>query len=149
VDQADLELPQLEEQQQEAPLDEETIKSLAEWLKESLGDRISEVQASKRLINSPAMILNQDAMMTSSMRRVMQTVHKESGFMSMGQYVLAINPRHELIKRLAALRQKDEDFARLAAEQIFDNSLVSAGLMEDSRNMVNRMYEILERALSK
>ena len=147
VDQAELDLPQLDQQQEEAPLDAETVLSLAGWLKESLGERVSEVKESQRLIGSPAMILNQNPMMTSSMQRVMQKAHGASGIFGLGQYILEINPRHELIKRLADLRHKDEAFARLAAEQIFDNALISAGLLEDSRNMVNRMYQILERAL--
>jgi molecular chaperone HtpG len=119
---------------------------LTEWLKKILGDKVSEVKESKRLINSPAVILNQDVMMTSSMQRVMQAVNRDLG--AIGKKTLEINPRHELIKRLAALREKDENFARLAAEQIYDNALISAGLLADPRDMVKRMYHILERALA-
>lgn len=145
ADQAELELPALDEQDDQAPLDPEAVKSLTGWLQEVLGEKISEVKESKRLINSPAVILNQDGMMTSSMQRVMQAMNKETGLA--GKKLLEVNPRHELIKRLVALREKDESFARLAAEQIYDNALIAAGLMDDPRDMVNRMYQILERAL--
>jgi len=145
ADQAELELPVLEDKSGAEPLDSEAVKSLTRWLKEILGDKISEVRESRRLVNSPAIILNQDGMMTSSMQRVMQVVNKDIG--AIGKKVLEINPRHELIKRLAALREKDAGFARLAAEQIYDNALISAGLLADPREMVSRMYRILERAL--
>lgn len=145
ADQAELELPTLDEQDDQATLDPEAVKSLTGWLQEVLGEKVSEVKESRRLINSPAVILNQDGMMTSSMQRVMQAMNKETGLA--GKKLLEVNPRHELIKRLVALREKDESFARLAAEQIYDNALIAAGLMDDPRDMVNRMYQILERAL--
>ncbi|OPY57931.1 MAG: Chaperone protein HtpG [Pelotomaculum sp. PtaU1.Bin035] len=146
ADQAELELPVLEDKPGAEPLDSETVKSLTGWLKETLGDKVSEVKESKRLINSPAVILNQDSLMTSSMQRVMQAVNKDLG--AIGRKTLEINARHELIKRLAVLREKDADFARLAAEQVYDNALISAGLLADPRGMVDRMYHILKRALA-
>ncbi|OPX87621.1 molecular chaperone HtpG [Pelotomaculum sp. PtaB.Bin117] len=146
ADQAGLDLPALDEKPDGEQLDHETVQSLTGWMKEILGNKVTEVKESTRLINSPAVILNQDGMMTSSMQRVMQAVNKDLG--AIGRKMLEINPRHELIKRLAALREKDEKFARLAAEQIYDNALISAGLMTDPRDMVNRMYDILERALA-
>jgi len=146
ADQAELELPASDEKLDAEPLESEAVKSLTEWLKKILGDKVSKVKESKRLINSPAVILNQDVMMTSSMQRVMQAVNRDLG--AIGKKTLEINPRHELIKRLAALREKDENFARLAAEQIYDNALISAGLLADPRDMVKRMYHILERALA-
>ena len=153
ADQAELSLPELKDQEQEQGerLEEEKVNLLSVWLKEALGDKISEVKESSRLHNSPALILNQDPFMTSSMQRVMKAMNKDMGMgmMGMGKMILEINPRHELIKGLAELREKDETFARLAAEQIYDNALISAGLLEDPRNMVNRMYSILERAIGK
>ena len=147
ADQAELELSQIQDLQQGDRLDEEKLISLSVWLKEVLNDRVSEVKESGRLHGSPAVILNQDPFMTSSMQRVMKTVNKDIDVMGMSKKVLEINPRHDLIKGLAELRVKDESFARLAAEQIYDNTLIAAGLMEDPRNMVNRMYSILERAI--
>lgn len=151
ADQAELELPgqdgKLDTEPDAEPLDSAAVAALTGWLKTILGDKVSEVKESKRLVHSPAVILNQDGMVTSSMQRVMQAVHKD--MRAIGKKSLEINPRHELIKRLAALREKDETFARLAAEQIYDNAIIAAGLMTDPRDMVNRMYRILERALAQ
>ena len=149
ADQSELELPEAEADVQtgEGGLDSETIESLSVWLKQALGDKVSEVRESKRLVESPAVLLNMDEFMTSSMQRVMQSMHKD--YIHMGKKALEINPKHELIKRLAALREKDDEFAKLAAEQIYDNALVSSGLFVDPRMMVSRMYQILERALKQ
>ncbi len=59
--------------------------------------------------------------------------------------VLHINPRHSLIKNLSTLRQKNEGLAKLVAEQILDNTLVAAGLIDDPKNMLHRVYHILEK----
>ena len=59
---------------------------------------------------------------------------------------LEINPGHALIKHLAELREKDADFAKIVGEQIYDNALIAADLLMEPRNMVDRMYKILERA---
>ena len=61
----------------------------------------------------------------------------------MGEFV------EELIEGLSALRDKDPETAKLVAEQIFDNALVAAGFMEDAREMVGRVYSILERVTGK
>ena len=45
--------------------------SLCKWMKEVLGDKVKEVEPSTRLVNSPAMIVNTDGYMTSSMERIL------------------------------------------------------------------------------
>ena len=59
---------------------------------------------------------------------------------------LEINPRHAIIKNLNALRNSDETRAKVICEQLFDNALLAAGLVEDPRLIVNRMNSILEMA---
>ena len=62
---------------------------------------------------------------------------------------LEINPRHPMVKSLAAARTAQPDLAALAARQLLDNALLSAGLLEDPRDMVRRLNDLLGRALSK
>ena len=97
-------------------------------------------------MDSPAVILNLDATMTGSMQRVMQAVHKDMG--PLGRKVLEINPRHVLIKSLASLQEANPDFAKVVAEQVFDNAQLSAGLVVEPRTMVERIYRIMEQAMT-
>ena len=62
---------------------------------------------------------------------------------------LEINPSHALIKNLSSLRANDEELAKTVAEQIFDNTLISAGFMDDPRPVVERVYKLLERVAQK
>ncbi|MBU0730304.1 MAG: molecular chaperone HtpG [Proteobacteria bacterium] len=150
ADRADIELPEIKndkkgtDKETEESLDAKTTDDLTVWIKEALGDKIKEVHASKRLVDSPAIIVNPDGFMTSSMERIMQAQGNE--FQKFGAKNLEINPHHPLIKNLSALKGKDEDFAKSIVEQILDNALIQAGLMVEPREMVQRTYKILERA---
>lgn len=145
ADSADLELPEPGEKPGEEPLDSDKTDGLTAWLKEILGEKVSEVKSSSRLVESPAIILNLGGVMTSTMQRVMQAAHRDFG--PMGRKALEINTRHKLIKRLDALREEDPEFARVVAEQVYDNALISAGLVVNPRAMVERINQILEKTL--
>jgi len=62
---------------------------------------------------------------------------------------LEINPDHAMMVRLNTIRQSDPALAGEVAEQIFDNSLVAAGLLEDPRAMLGRLNGLLEKLLAK
>jgi hypothetical protein len=49
-----------------------------------------------------------------------------------------------MLVRLNAIRQSDAALAGEVAEQIFDNALVAAGLLEDPRAMLGRLNGLLE-----
>jgi len=151
ADRADLDLPKTEEtaadgdKAEEPPLAAAVVESLTKWMKDTLGGRVKEVIASKRLVDSPAIIVNPNGYMTSTMERVLHAASKET--IELGNKNLEINTHHPLIKQLAALRETDEGFAKNVAEQIFDNALIQAGLIVDAPTMVERSYKILTRAL--
>lgn len=137
-----------EKKDAEAQLETEVVESLTKWIKDSLGERVKEVVASSRLVDSPAIVVNPDGYMTSTMERVMQAAQMEKGeaVADVSNKNLEINTAHPLIKQLSMLRGTDEDFAKNVVQQIFDNALIQAGLMVDPRKMVERSYKILERA---
>jgi molecular chaperone HtpG len=132
----------------EPGLETEVVESLTKWIKDVLGKRVKEVIASQRLVDSPAIVVNPDGFMTSTMERVMQAAQLEKGeaIPDASNKNLEINTGHPLIKQLSILRGTDEEFAKNVVQQIFDNALIQAGLMVDPRQMVERSYKILERA---
>jgi HSP90 family molecular chaperone len=154
ADRADLDLSDIKsneavaDKEKDTSLEPEVVQSLTAWIKEALTGRVKEVIVSKRLVDSPAIIVNPDGFMTSTMERVMQAARLEKGepLQETGNKNLEINTDHPLIKQLSLLRGTDEDFAREVIEQVFDNALIQAGLMVDPRKMVERNYKILERA---
>lgn len=62
---------------------------------------------------------------------------------------LEINPRHGLIKSLYNMQKTDTELAGLIAEQLLDNSLINAGLIEDPRLVLSNLNKLLEKAFTK
>ena len=141
ADHADVKLADLPKP--EGALSEADTKSLTEWLKTTLGDRVAEVKASDRLVDSPALALNADKFMSPHMRRMMKAMNKDSAETPL-RVNLEINPRSAVMKRLFETHTAAPEKAKLVAEQILDNALISAGLLDDATPMVARLYKLLE-----
>lgn len=147
ADNSDIELDDVKAGKKKGSLSKKDSAALCEWIKETLGDRVNDVSVSKRLVDSPVIALNADKVMTPSMRRMMKAMKQD--ITAQNSVNLEINPAHVLIKNLSALKDKDSDTAKLVTEQILDNALIAAGYLEDPREMVGRVYKILEQVSAK
>jgi len=145
IDSTDVDLDT--DEKKKSHLKKEKTEELCKWLKDTLGEKVEEIGVSKRLVNSPVVALNADKLMTNSMKRLMKAMNKDAG--DNNKVKLEINTSHKLIKQLDELRKKDEGLAKLVAEQLFDNSLLAAGFIEDPQNMVGRINDILEHVSAK
>jgi len=145
ADQADLELPPgAEKTGGDEALEEKEAVALAQWMKEVLGDKVTQVRPSKRLVHHPAIVLSEEG--TYSLQRWMQLAKKKDISYN-GASVLEINTGHNLMKRLNKLRQEGDIFAAIAAEQMLINAQIYAGLIVDPKGMAERLHQILARAL--
>jgi len=154
ADRADLSLgdeddaPPADTDKKSAGLEAKDSEELVTWLKDVLKEKVSDVSKSKRLVEAPAMIVNPDAYMTSSMERIMAAGRMEKGDMGeVSKKNLEINTSNELICRLAELAKSDTEFASEVAMQIYDNAMIQAGLTVDPLEMVERNYRILNKAV--
>ncbi|MBP6864008.1 MAG: molecular chaperone HtpG [Candidatus Didemnitutus sp.] len=125
-------------------LSEADVKDLTKWLKDTLGEQVADVKSSDRLVGSPALATNADKFASPMMRRMMKAMKKPGEADEPVKVNLEINPRHAVIKKLHAMRATDADKAELVAEQLLDNSLIAAGLLEDPSRMVARLNKLLE-----
>jgi len=152
ADRADLSLAEDEKETEddgddgEKKLAKESIDGLVAWMKKELESVVGDVVVSKRLVDAPAMIVNPDGFMSSSMERILAASRKEQGMgAENSKKNLEINSQNPLIVKLAELYQKDSSFAVEVAKQIHDNAMIQAGLVVDSLDMVERNYRILNR----
>ncbi len=126
-------------------LSEEETKALCEFMKEELGEQVTEVKSGKRLVDNPIIALVPEDGMTPQMRQMMKAM--DENFKDEVKVELEINPRHALIKKLAHSRESNPEVAKLVARQLLDNSLIAAGLLEDARDTVSRMNQLMEKAM--
>ncbi len=156
ADRADLSITKEEEETKEegsaeesTPLDKDALAELTKWMQQVLEKTVSEVVVSKRLVDAPAMIVNPDGHMSSTMERILAAGRKEHGIpgMESSKKKLEINAKNPLIQKLADLHTKDATFAAEVAKQIHDNAMIQAGLVVDPLEMVERNYKILNRVV--
>ncbi|GAA5482438.1 molecular chaperone HtpG [Haloferula sargassicola] len=126
-------------------LSEEETKALCEFLKAEFGDRVTKVEAGKRLVDSPVVALTPEDAMTPQMRAMMKAM--DENFSDEVKVELEINPRHEIIRALSKAKDGNPETAKLVAGQLLDNALMAAGLLEDARETVKRMNALMAKAL--
>ena len=114
------------------------------WFKLTLNDKVSNVKITKRLVSSPAVVTDNES---GAYRRMMKLVETQDGVglggMELPKQQVEINPKHPMIVSLFAIREKEPEVAKVVAEQIFDNCLIAAGLLDDPRSFLGRLNDIL------
>ena len=141
ADHADVKLSDLP--RPEGALGEAAVQELTGWLKTTLGERVAEVKASDRLVDSPILAVNADRFTSPHLRRVMKAMNRP-GADSPLRVNLELNPRHAVIRRLHEMHTANPERAQLVAEQLLDNALIGAGLLDDPSAMVARLNKLLE-----
>ncbi|HAD20499.1 MAG TPA: molecular chaperone HtpG [Opitutae bacterium] len=148
ADSEDLKLEKLDQEPEGESLDKKSFKKLCKWLKDKLKDRLSDVEEGERLIDSPVCVVGSDAMGGASARRIMKMMQGPDDEMPAQTVKLQINPRHGIIRGLSTMIENDEDTALLVSNQLIDNAMASANLLDDPREMIARSYQALEKITS-
>jgi TNF receptor-associated protein 1 len=146
AEKADLKIEQPHTREGVTPLTEDEGKALSSWLRDQLGDTVTEVRASNRLIDSPAVVLSADKFASTSMKKLMQAA---GGGIEPAKYEFEINPHHPIIVGLNRTREAKPELAKKVAEQVFDNARFAAGLLDDPRSMVKRLNSLLEEFVAE
>ena len=113
----------------------EVVMALGDYLTE----RVSEVRASTRLVDSPACLVISDQDMGMQMRKIMEAAGQE---VSSSKPILEVNLRHPLLNRIEGLAGTDQ-FNDLA-EILFDQASLSVGeQLSDPVAYVQRINRLL------
>ncbi len=135
---------------QNTGLTDEQALSLTDWMKTFLSAEISNIQSSRRLINSPAVVVDEDPYTSTSMRRMMKAMQRDNTTsMPTEKYRLEINPSHPLVQKLHQQKELQPEIAEKVARQLLDTAKITAGISEDPRVLIQRMHELMEVALTK
>ncbi|KAI9277137.1 ribosomal protein S5 domain 2-type protein [Phascolomyces articulosus] len=130
-------------------LTETEAKDLAKWVEETLGpDVVKQVDVSRRLDKFPAIVLEHES---PAMRKMMQMMEGSARMEELPPMPtrLEINPDHGVMRGLFQIRNQDPALAKLVAEQVYDNALCAAGVLEDPRSMISRLNTLLEFSVNK
>jgi molecular chaperone HtpG len=146
ADDPQLELPPLSEEQIAEEVDTDTFEQLVVYVKEVLGERVTEVRASKRLTSNPARLVAAEADATRDMQRVQRLLNREYQIPSSA---LELNPAHPLIRGLARryMQHPDDPLTRVIIEQMYDTALLLDGLHPNPAQMAPRIQQLMEAAV--
>lgn len=106
----------------------ETDSALLQFVKDTLGDKVSEVVASKKLVSHPVCLTAKGGI-SFEMEKYFAQVQPGSGMKA--QRVLELNLSHPAVKALGDSIGTDADKAKLYAELLYDQALLIAGLPID------------------
>ena len=105
--------------------DEKDSSALLTFVKETLGDKVSEVTASKKLVSHPVCLTAKGGI-SFEMEKYFNSVQPDSGMKA--QRVLELNLSHNAVKTMEALIQTDINKAKKYAEVLYCQALLIAGL---------------------
>ncbi len=126
-----------EEKKQQAEA-AEAFKPTLERLKTALGDRVKEVRATARLVDSPACVVVDEHELSPHLLRMLKAAGQDAPEV---KPILEVNPQHALVKRLEA--QPDESFGDWA-ELLLDQAMLAEGAaLKDPAAFVKRVNALL------
>ncbi|XP_028397610.1 heat shock protein 75 kDa, mitochondrial-like isoform X2 [Dendronephthya gigantea] len=133
-------------------LSKENSDQLAKWMENLFGkQKVASVKVSHRLTNHPVMITVADMAAARRWLKIIKSAPHAEQLENMKfdvlQPTMEINPSHDVIKKLHEIMDSDPKVAKLVAEQLYDNGLISAGLIDDPRPMVARLNSLLAKVL--
>merc|ERR1712012_377428 len=138
---------------------------LTDWWKDSLTDftekgamkdagvKIEKVEISKRLTESPVVVVTSQFGYSAQQEKVMKAQafqNKEQIGMMSGRKTLEVNPNHpvviDLLSKIKA--DKEDAAAKDTAQVLFQTALIESGYeLSDASALVNRVYRLMSKEL--
>ncbi len=145
---ADLTLiPRIDAKEEPPSQTDEAVTNFVAFIKETLGEAVSDVRASDRLPDSRVCLVAPE----TGLDRQLEKLLAGAGRLKVtAKPILEINPRHAIVLALASLGEDDLAFKQDAAHLLFDEARVLEGERPaDARMFSDRLGRLLTRGLGK
>merc|ERR550532_1984269 len=165
IQKADVKLDETEEEKKHFAKVKDMYKPLTDWWKEKLTDltekgamkdagvKIEKVEISKRLTDSPVVVVTSQFGYSAQQEKVMKAQafqNKDQLSTMSGRKTLEINPNHPVIADLLSKVKADKDDkpALDTAQVLFQTALLESGYeIADPSALVNRVYRLMSKEL--
>merc|ERR1739838_501449 len=165
IQKADVKLDETEEEKKRFSKVKDMYKPLTDWWKDSLTDftekgamkdagvKIEKVEISKRLTESPVVVVTSQFGYSAQQEKVMKAQsfqNKDQISMMSGRKTLEVNPNHpvivDLLNKIKA--DKEDSAAKDTAQVLFQTALIESGYeLSDASALVNRVYRLMSKEL--
>ena len=135
----------------------EEMKPLTDWLQSVYGERVEKVTVSNRIAQSPCVLVSGQFGWSANMERIMKAqtfANADEATWLHSKKTMEINPRHPIIKELAAKAaeadQEDKPAALVdLANLLYDSALLSSGFqMRDTADFSRRIQRVISNGLN-
>merc|ERR1712072_753162 len=165
IQKADVKLDETEEEKKKFSKIKDMYKPLTDWWKDKLTDltekgamkdagvKVEKVEVSKRLTDSPVVVVTSQFGYSAQQERVMKAQafqNKDQVGQMSGRKTLEINANHPVVSDLLAKVKADkEDKSALdSAQVLFQTALLESGYeIADPSALVNRVYRLMSKEL--
>merc|ERR1712194_404085 len=165
IQKADVKLDETEDEKKRFSKLKDMYKPLTDWWKESpqeitekgamkdAGVKIEKVDVSKRLTDSPVVVVTSQFGYSAQQEKVMRAQafqNKEQLGMMSGRKTLEINPNHPVVVDLLAKVKVDKEdaAAKDTAQMLFQTALIESGYeLADASALVNCVYRLMSKEL--
>merc|ERR1711992_122576 len=165
IQKADVKLDETEEEKKRFSKVKDMYKPLTDWWKDSLTDltekgamkdagvKIEKVEISKRLTESPVVVVTSQFGYSAQQEKVMKAQafqNKEQLGMMSGRKTLEVNPNHPVVVDLLSKvkADKEDPAAKDTAQVLFQTALIESGYeLADASALVNRVYRLMSKEL--
>jgi len=143
---ADLALIPRLEPNSETPLGSDAaVAGFLAFVKETLGEAVSDVRASDRLTDSVVCLVAPDVGLDRQLEKMLAGAGR---LKTAGKPILEVNTQHDLVRALASLGDDDRAFKEDAAHLLFDEARVLDGERPaDARMFCDRLARLMRRSL--
>merc|ERR1719416_296119 len=165
IQKADVKLDETEEEKKRFSKVKDMYKPLTDWWKDTLteftekgamkdaGVKIEKVEISKRLTESPVVVVTSQFGYSAQHEKVMKAQafqNKEQIGMMSGRKTLEVNPNHPVVVDLLNKIKEDKEnsAAKDTAQVLFQTALIESGYeLADASALVNRVYRLMSKEL--
>merc|ERR1711862_66798 len=165
IQKADVKLDETEEEKKRFSKLKDMYKPLTDWWKDKLSDftekgdlkdagvKIEAVSISKRLTNSPVVVVTSQFGYSAQQEKIMKAQafrNKDQISMMSGRKTLEINPNHPVVVDLLQKVKDDKENAAAldTAQVLFQTALIESGYeIADPSALVKRVYQLMSKEL--
>merc|ERR1712226_1091476 len=165
IQKADVKLDETEEEKKRFTKLKDMYKPLTDWWKKKLTDltesgamkdagvKIEKVELSKRLTNSPVVVVTSQFGYSAQQEKIMKAQafqNKDQMSMMAGRKTLEVNANHPVIVDLLAKVKSDKEDAAAVdtAQVLFQTALIESGYdIADPSALVSRVYRLMSKEL--
>ncbi|MCD7728070.1 MAG: molecular chaperone HtpG [Ruminococcus sp.] len=131
-----------ETEKEEVKKEEESSKDMFEYMKNSLGDKVSSVRLSNKLKSHPV-CLTADGEVSLEMEKVLNSMPNNNESIK-SQKALEINPNHPIFAKLKSLYESDKEKLDVYTELLYNQALLIEGIsIENPLDFSNKICDLM------